>query len=75
METIKKYVGLIGAAVITILSALLLRKSRQLDATESALNAEKTNGDIRVNEKEREMARDVADELLASYERLKRDDR
>lgn len=74
IETIKKYTGLIGAALIAILSALLLRKSKQLDSTQSELAHEKSTTAITLNDEAREAAKSTADELLDNYERLKNEE-
>lgn len=71
METIKKYAGFIGAALIAILSALLLRKSKQLDSTQSELAHEKSTAAITLNDEAREVAKSTADDLVAQYERLR----
>ena len=75
METIKKYAGIIGAAVIAILSALLFRKSRQLDNTQSELAHEQHSTEIKLNDQAREAARANADALVDEYHKLRGDDR
>lgn len=74
IQKIKDYAGLIGAAIIAILSALLFRKSRQLESTQTELIHEQNTTEIKLNDQAREAAKSTADELLANYERLKRDD-
>lgn len=74
LEKIKSYAAAIAAVVIAVLSALLFRKSRQFDATQSELAHEKTTTEIKLNDHAREAARANADDLVAEYERSKRPD-
>lgn len=71
METIKKYVGIFGAAVIAILGALLYRKDKQLDTAESQVASEKTTTEITLNDEARKAAKQTADDLLTAYEKMK----
>lgn len=74
IEKLRSYAAAIAAVVIAVLSALLLRKSRQLDSTQSELAHEQNTTEIKLNDQAREAAASNADELVANYERLKRDD-
>ncbi len=74
IEKLKSYLSYASGLAILVLSALLFRKSRKLEATESELAHEKTTTEIKLNDQAREAAKSTADELLANYERLKRDD-
>lgn len=73
IEKLKSYAAAIAAVVIAVLSALLFRKSRQLDATQSELAHEQNTTEIKLNDQAREAARANADDLVAEYERLRRD--
>lgn len=59
--------------LVLILSALLFRKSRQQDATQSELTHEKNSTETKLNDQAREAARSNANDLVTEYERLKRD--
>lgn len=74
IETIKKYAGIFGAAVIAILGALLYRKDKQLDNAQLQAAHEKSTTEITLNDEARKAATDTADGLLANYEKLKRGD-
>lgn len=74
LEKLKSYLSYASGLVILVLSALLFRKSRQQDATQAELAHEKTTTEIKLNDQAREAARANADDLVAEYERLKRDD-
>jgi hypothetical protein len=74
LETIKKYASLAYGLLIVILGGLLVNRNRKLQQTESELAHEKTTTEIKLNDQAREAAKSNADELLANYERLKRDD-
>lgn len=74
LEKLKSYAAAIAAVVIAVLSALLFRQKRQTRSLESALITEKADNVIKENERDRQIARDNADQLVAEYERLKRDD-
>ena len=75
MERVKRYAAAIAAAIIAILSALLLRKSRQLEATQSELASEKSTTEIKLNDQAREAARANADQLVDEYHKLRGDDK
>ena len=72
IEKLKSYAAAIAAVVAAVLSALLFRKSRQLDATQSELAKEKANDAIKQNEQDRVAAKSHADALVDAYERSKR---
>lgn len=74
LEKIKAYLGYVSGIAILVLSSLLFRKSRQQDATQSKLVHEQNTTEIKLNDQAREAAKSSADELLANYERLKRDE-
>ncbi len=73
IETIKKYAGLAYGLLIVILGGLLFNRNRKLQQTESRLASAVANTEIKLNDQAREAAKSSADELLANYERLKRD--
>lgn len=62
---------LLGLAIL-ILTALLLRKSRQNENLESELSKEKANDAIKENERDRLAAKEHADQLVRNYEELKK---
>lgn len=73
IEKLKSYASYLFGLAILVLSAMLFRKSKQLDETKSELAANLAKGAIRENEAERQMARDNANALVDEYERLKRE--
>lgn len=74
IDKIKQYASYVLGLAVLILSALFLRQSRKTDAVESELAHEKTSTEIKLNDQARKAARDTANDLVESYERLKRDD-
>lgn len=73
METIKKYASLLYGLIIVILGGILLNRNRKLQSAESELAKEKSGNEIRGNDNDRKIAKDVADDLLAEYERIRGD--
>ncbi len=73
METIKKYANLAYGLLIVILGGLLFSRNRKVQTLESELTHEQNTTEIKLNDQAREAAKSTADELLANYERLKRD--
>lgn len=71
-EKIKSYAAAIAAVVIAVLSALLFRKSRQLDTTESELRHEQATTEIKLNDQATDAARTHADALVDDYEKSRR---
>lgn len=72
IEKLKSYSSYALGLAILVLSALLFRKSRQLDSTQSELSHEKTTTEIKLNDQAREAAKQSADSLVDDYERSKR---
>lgn len=75
LEKIKSAASYIYTLGILVLSALLFRKSRQLDATQSELAHEQNTTEIKLNDQAREAAAAHADELVDEYNKLRGDDR
>lgn len=81
IEKLKSYLGYLSGLAVLVLSALLFRKSRQLETTQSELASEKSTTEIKLNDQAREAAKEHADNLVNDYEsardeyeRLKRGD-
>lgn len=69
----KKYWDKLVYLVGLILVGLLYRQTKKTEQVESELSKEKANGEIKANEDARIAAKHTADQLVESYERLKRD--
>ncbi len=74
MEKIKQYAATLYGLIILILGALLFRQNKRTESVESELASQKAQEGVRTNEAERQIARDNANGLVESYERLKRDE-
>lgn len=74
IEKLKSYLSYASGLAILVLSALLFRQRRVADKLQSELAHEQNTTEIKLNDQAREAARANADDLVAEYERLKRDD-
>lgn len=75
LEKIKQYSSYALGLAVLLVSALLFRKSKQLDNTESQLAHEKTTTEITLNDEVRKAAAANADALLDEYHKLRGDNR
>jgi hypothetical protein len=73
MNTLKTYLSAALAVAVAILGALLFRQQRKAENAESELATEKANTVVKETDHDREIAKVHADELVANYERLKRE--
>lgn len=71
---IKSYASYILSLAVLILSALFYAQKRKTENAQSELAHEKSSTEIKWNEKDRQAARDHANDLLDNYERLERDE-
>jgi ABC-type nickel/cobalt efflux system permease component RcnA len=72
MEKVKQILEKISYLIIVILGYVLFDRNRKLQQAETDLAREKTNGEIKSNEAERQIAKNNADQLVDEYDRSKR---
>ena len=73
MERLKNAMSYLFGLATLILGALYFGQKRKTERVESELAHEKSTTEITLNEEARKAAKSTADDLLANYERLKRE--
>lgn len=73
LETIKKYASLAYGLLIVILGGLLFNRNRKLQSAQSELANAVAKNATQENDNDREIAKAHADELVKSYDDLKRE--
>lgn len=73
MEKIKQWLSYASGLAVLVLSALLFRKSRQQEATQSELANAVAKNATQENDNDRAIAKTHADDLVKSYDELKRE--
>lgn len=71
ISKLKTYLNTALAFVVVILGGILFNRNRKVQSLESELAKERADDAIKQNEEDRQAAKQNADELVASYERLK----
>jgi hypothetical protein len=73
VEKIKSSVAYILGVIAFILGALFYAQRRKTDSVESELATEKSKEAVKENDHDRQIAKENADNLVADYERRKRE--
>lgn len=73
IEKVKEWANYVLGLGVLVLSALLLSSRRKTQALEGEIATEKANAAVKETDHDREIAKQEADCLVASYDALKRD--